>query len=388
VKIHILIIAFLFTLATHAQTPTGLSISSSITSSGVNRVYTIYIPAMYDGSIPVPLVFNIHGFSGNDIQQEQYGDFRAIADTANFIVVHPKALGAVPSWEVFGDSITGAADKTFIMNLLDSIEAQYNIDPTRVYSTGYSEGGFMSQDLACQFSTHFAAIASVCGGMVQSHFNSCDPQHPTPFMEIHGTADPVITYSGVGGAQTCMPTDSVVKYWVNFNNCNTSAALTNLPDINTFDLCTVEHYVYTSGNLDGTVELYKVINGGHQWPADVITGGLLGVGNRNMDFNASKEIWRFFSQHRLLTGIENYGIKNNDFVIYPNPSDGNIKVVLRNNQNVSSITIYNVLGKVVFQKNISNFSSFINLSNEPSGIYFYQAYEKNNIIKKGKLIIQ
>ena len=386
-KIHLLLTALLFALVVRAQTPTGISTTSTIISGGISRTYTIYVPAVYSGTIAVPLVFNIHGFSGNDTQQEQYGDFRAIADTANFIVVHPKALGTVPSWEVFGDSTSGAADKIFLMNLLDSLEATYNIDPTRVYSTGYSEGGFMSQDLACQFSTHFAAVASVCGGMVQSHFNSCNPKHPTPFMEIHGTTDPIITYIGIGGAQTCLPTDTVIKYWVNFNNCNTPATLTNLPDINILDLCTVEHYVYTSANPEGTVELYKIINGGHQWPSEVLTGGLIGVGNRNMDFNASTEIWRFFSQHRLVTGVENYEIKNDDFVIYPNPSNGKFKIERKNNKTIS-IMIYNALGALILKENISSFSSDVNLENRPSGIYFYQAIEKNNVIKSGKLIVQ
>jgi polyhydroxybutyrate depolymerase len=386
-KIYLSTAFILFTLIALAQTPTGISTSSTIISGGVSRAYTIYVPAMYSANTAVPLVFNIHGFSGNDVQQEQYGDFRMIADTANFIVVQPKALGTIPSWEVFGDSTSGAADKTFLMNLLDSIESAYNIDPTRVYSTGYSEGGFMSQDLACQFSTHFAAIASVCGGMVQSHYNMCNPKHPTPFMEIHGTTDPIITYIGIGGAQTCLPTDSVVKYWVNFNNCNSPATLTNLPDINITDLCTVEHYVYTSGNLDGTVELYKVINGGHQWPSELLTGGLIGVGNRNMDFNASAEIWRFFSQHRLVTGIENYEIKNNDFVIYPNPSNGKFKINVNSNQNIS-IMIYNALGAMVLKESISSSRTDVNLENQPSGIYFYQATEKNNVIKSGKLIIE
>ena len=386
-KITLLGIALLLTLAIHAQTPTGISTSTSIISGGVSRIYTIYIPAMYNGSIAVPLVFNIHGFSGSDIQQEQFGDFRMIADTANFIVVHPKALGTVTSWGVFGDSASGAADKTFLMNLLDSIEAQYNIDPSRVYSTGYSQGGFMSQDLACQFSNYFAAIASVSGGMVQSHYNVCNPQHPTPFMEIHGTADPVITYSGIGGGQPCVPTDSTVNYWVNFNGCFTPAVQTNLPDINTLDLCTVEHYVYTSNNLDGTVELYKVINGGHNWPSDVITGGLLGAGNRNMDFNASKEIWRFFNQHRLSTGLGNVEPQKSSFKVYPNPSRGSFTVTSQNSQNLS-ITIYNVVGKVISKEMISNLSTLINLEDEPAGIYFYQILKRSGSIECGKLIIE
>ncbi len=366
---------------------TGVSTSTSIISGGISRFYTLYVPAMYDGTTPVPLVFNIHGYSGSDTQQEQYGDFRQIADTANFIIVHPKALGIIPSWDVFGSVASGAADKLFLMSLLDSIKAHYNINSARVYSTGYSEGGFMSQDLACLYSTYFAAVASVCGGMVQSHYTACDPQHPTPFMEIHGTLDGIISYTGTGGVQTCLPTDTIVKYWVNFDACNTPATLTNLPNINLTDNCTVEHYVYTSGNVDGTVELYKVIGGGHHWPSEVITGGLTGTGFRNMDFSASKEIWRFFNQHVLSTGIEQKESQKNSFLIYPNPSNGIFTFELKNNQN-ADITVFNVLGEIIFRKkNLTN-STIINLGQVHSGVYFYRAETMKGIIQSGKVIVR
>lgn len=388
-KKYLLIISILISSALYSQT--GITTSATIISDGTTRNYSIYVPAMYNGSVPVPLVFNIHGYAGSDTQQEQYADFRQIADTANFIMVLPLALGVIPSWDVFGTIASGAADKNFLMSLLDTIKAHYNINSARVYSTGYSEGGFMSQDLACLYSQHFAAVASVCGGMVQAHYAACNPQHPTPFMEIHGTLDNIISYYGTGGVQTCLPTDTVVKYWVNFDACNTPGTLYNLPDINITDGSTVEHYVYTSSNINGTVELYKVINGGHQWPSEVITGGLTGTGFRNMDFSASKEIWRFFSQHVLITGIENYEAKNNSFFIYPNPSNG-VFTIQMDNGNLSSdnyqLSIYNALGEIILKEKLLNNSKNIDLRDVPEGIYFYQATYKSEIIKSGKLIIQ
>ena len=38
----------------------------------------------------VALVLNLHGLGSNSWQQMFYGDFRPIADTANFIIVHPQ----------------------------------------------------------------------------------------------------------------------------------------------------------------------------------------------------------------------------------------------------------------------------------------------------------
>ena len=40
----------------------------------------------------MPLVFNFHGYTSNATEQMWYGDFRPIADTANFIIVHPNGM--------------------------------------------------------------------------------------------------------------------------------------------------------------------------------------------------------------------------------------------------------------------------------------------------------
>ena len=59
----------------------------------------------------------------------------------------------------------------------------------------------------------------------------------------------------------------------------------NLPNINNNDGSTIESYIYSSPETTNEVWLYKVINGGHDWP------GAYG----NMDVNISEEIWDFFS---------------------------------------------------------------------------------------------
>ena len=79
----------------------------------------------------------------------------------------------------------------------------------------------------------------------------------------------------------------------------------DIPDINFLDLCTAEHYVYQNGSNDSSVELYKVVNGGHTWPGSAIP--LFG-NNTNQDFNASQKIWEFFNKYDI-NGLIN---PNND----------------------------------------------------------------------------
>lgn len=158
----------------------------------------MYKPAAYTGTTPVPLVLNLHGYTSSNFEQLFYGDFRAIADTANFLIVLPNGtLDAQGKrfWNTFGTNST-VDDVAFISHLLDTLQATYNIDKQRIYSTGMSNGGFLSYSLACELNQRITAIASVTGSMIESKVIACKPTRPVPVMEIHGTADATVPYNG------------------------------------------------------------------------------------------------------------------------------------------------------------------------------------------------
>jgi polyhydroxybutyrate depolymerase len=379
---------------------TASPIKDSILSGGIYRKYTLYVPNMYTANKAVPLVFNIHGGTGNGDQQMEFGDFRRIADTANFIVVHPTALGNPPNWAVGGSIASGEADRTFLLNLLDTLKLKYTIDASRVYSVGFSQGGIMSYDFACLQNMNFAAIASVSGGISKTTFAACAPTRPTPVMEIHGTSDLIAGYNGTSTLLTTLPPfthiDTIVNYWVNFNHCDTAAKVFNLANTNTKDNSSVVHYVYSGGDQNANVEFYKVISGGHAWPADTATGGTknangspMMLGNRNMDFNASKEIWRFFSQYKLLaTGISEYTSENKNKVdTFPNPCNGSLTIQLEKAEQIN-IQLYDLLGALVFEEKRSETKNSIDVKYLTYGVYFYSVKNKDGIVKNGKLIIQ
>src|SRR3954468_9123508 len=272
-----------------------ITIIDSMSFGGIQRTYRLYIPAKYKSTTAVPLVLNLHGLGSNAMQQEAYGDFRSIADTANFILAHPNGTQTISGqgWNNFGTIGSGVDDVGFLSALIDKISSKYSIDKNRIYSTGMSNGAFMSYDLACFLNTLIAAIASVTGSMIASHLKGCKAKRPTPVMEIHGSADNIVSYDGKGGIISSTHIDTLVNFWVRFNSCS-APIVTTLPNINTSDGSTVEHRVYNNGKNGSTVELYKVLGGSHSWPG--APGNTAGT---NKDFSASKEIWRFFSQFRL-----------------------------------------------------------------------------------------
>ena len=113
------------------------TIYGNITHDNILRSYILYIPDIYSSNKAAPLIFNFHGYTSNAYDQMLYGDFREIADTAGFLVVHPQGtldFGGSTHFNVgWGGSFVD--DIGFTNLLLDTISNKYNINLNRVYST-------------------------------------------------------------------------------------------------------------------------------------------------------------------------------------------------------------------------------------------------------------
>ncbi len=326
------------------------TINGSYMHDGLLRDYRLYIPALYSAGTPVPLVFNLHGYTSDNLQQEFYGDFRPIADTANFIIVHPNGTmdgSGDRFWNAFGASTVD--DLGFLTSLIDTISVHYSIDPDRVFSTGMSNGGFMSHELACYANERFAAIASVAGTMLYGHMAGCTTVHPTPVMQIHGTADGTVNYNSGSGL---MGVEEMMASWALIDACNIIATITPLPDTDPTDGCTVEHWVHADGDAGSTVELFKVLGGGHTWP-----GALIDIGVTNHDIHASSEIWRFFNRYDLgtLTAISDASDPPS-FTLGPNPTTDAFQLRFEDVR-PRIVTVENTLGQMIVQHN-TNASAF------------------------------
>ncbi|MDG1721063.1 MAG: PHB depolymerase family esterase, partial [Bacteroidia bacterium] len=253
ITILLLLIGFDFSISAQQ------TINRSIVHQGIQRDYILYIPAIYDGSEDVPLVLNFHGYGSNANEQMFYGDFRDIADTEGFLLVHPQGsiLNGDQQWNVgFLGNLNKTDDVGFTAALIDELANSYTINLDRVYATGFSNGGFMSFLLACQLSEKIAAVASVTGSMTPDTYDACNAQQPTPILQIHGTGDSTVPYNGDTWTRSI---EDVIFYWVNYNNCESSPTTAALTDINRSDGRTVEHTIYSGGDNGVTTEHMKII---------------------------------------------------------------------------------------------------------------------------------
>lgn len=364
-KLFTLLVSFVAVTCVDAQQ----SIDRTMLYDGLLREYRIYLPEVYDGSQPASLLFNLHGYGSGNLQQFLYGDFRAIADTANIILCLPNGtaddLGNLRWNSGFG---SGVDDVGFISALIDTLSAEFFVNPSRIYSTGMSNGGFMSYTLACELGNRIAAIASVTGTMTLFQATTCAPYRPIPILEIHGTADETVPYDG---SAEFLGIDSLIAYWTGVNQCADAPTITPLPNNNTSDGSTVERFDYGNCTENTKVVLYKVYGGGHTWPGSIIL-----LPGTNRDFSASTAIWNFLRQfhHPDFADITNTFEAGNNVApqkAFPNPCSNVLQIpVLQNN---TQIELRNTAGTLLLTQTANMPGSNLSVQALPAGIYFLTA---------------
>ena len=172
--------------------------NGKILSSGELRKYLLYVPKSYDPTTPTPLIISLHGFAEWPAHQMQISHWNDLADRHGFIVVYPCGTGFPLRWRIRGDAGTPqdpALDVTFIADLIDKLQSDYNIDPARIFANGLSNGGGMSFLLSCRLAARIAAIGTVSGAFLLP-WDDCKPSRPVPLIAFHGTSDPIVPYSG------------------------------------------------------------------------------------------------------------------------------------------------------------------------------------------------
>lgn len=269
----------------------------STTHDNLNRSYQIYVPATYSVTEPIPLVFNLHGGASTATGYlNSIGDMRPIADTANFIIIYPQATtdsSGNPTWHLGGENSksTSVDDVGFVSHIIDEVSSIYSVDLERVYVTGFSNGGYLAYEIACLLSNRIAGIGSVAGHMFIDTYNYCDPSHPTPVINIHGTED---FYEGIAGYYLDQNLSN--RYWTEYNNTDTDPVITYIENTNTQDGSTVELHSWLNGDNGISVVHYKVMGGGHSYPN---LNPSSSKGYENGDIDSNSEIWNFLSRYDI-----------------------------------------------------------------------------------------
>jgi polyhydroxybutyrate depolymerase len=254
---------------------------------GVERVYRVHVPRSYDPARPAMLVFNFHGYLSNEAQQADWSNLDAAADTRGFVAVHPR--GRDTSWNAgvcCGAAMTRQDDDVgFVRAMLAALEAELCVDRRRVFATGFSNGAFFANRLACELSDRIAAVAPVAGLV---GVTPCAPPRPVPVLNFHGDADLVVPYQGSPVLGFPAVTDSM-RGWAARNGCG--AAATEV--LRRGDARCVS---FTGCAAGAEVILCTLSGGGHTWPG----GDVSALGGRtSRDLDATRYLLDFFERHPL-----------------------------------------------------------------------------------------
>jgi polyhydroxybutyrate depolymerase len=270
--------------------------NGTIVSSGEQREYLVHVPRSYDPTRPAPLVISMHGGALRPAVQRDISRWDRLSDRHGFIVVYPagnRSWGRGPrAWHMSRGGV--ARNVRFISDLIDALRADYNIDPTRVYADGLSNGGGMAFVLSCALSDRIAAVGLVASAQFLP-FDWCAGERGVPMIAFHGTADRGTPYHG--GSSWVAPEfrfpdiPTWTADWARRNRCGPdpveSAAA---PDVTRRE--------YSNCADDADVVLHTVRGGGHSWP-----GGGLGpewlTGPTSHSVDATAEMWAFFRAHPL-----------------------------------------------------------------------------------------
>jgi polyhydroxybutyrate depolymerase len=267
--------------------------NATIVSSGQKREYILYVPRSYDGTTPTPLVISMHGGGSWGAAQRELSRWNEVADRDGFIVVYPSGSEFPKVWHTVGPGADLTADVRFISDLIDTLEAEFNIDPARIYADGMSNGGGMAFVLSCTLSDRIAAVGLVASAQFLP-WSWCTDRRAVPMIAFHGTADRIAPYRG--GVSWVSPERfaDITTWAANWSRRNRCA-----PDpVASAVAGDVTRLEYTHCADDATVVLYTVIGGGHTWPGGMPLPEWL-AGPTSNSVSATTLMWSFYREHPL-----------------------------------------------------------------------------------------
>lgn len=279
---------------------------------GVVRTYHLHLPAGFDPNRNHPLVLALHGGGGQGLTFDEHTNhtLSAAADKYNCILAFPEGMDK--RWndgrsEIYRNLLKPRPsydDVGFLTVLIDTLCADYPIDPQRLYVTGISNGGFMSIRLAMELSHRIAAIAPVTAQLTRA-LEGQTPKLPISVMIVNGTKDPLVPYDGgtirLGtrgrSRGDVLSTAATIEFFRRHNQCQGLLGVMDLPRSNPDDGTHATLSIYPNG-LDGTeVRLIKVVGGGHGWPGGQQYLAKRFIGKVSQAFDASDVIFDFFMHH-------------------------------------------------------------------------------------------
>jgi poly(3-hydroxybutyrate) depolymerase len=156
------------------------------------RTFLLHVGPQPHG--PQPLIVALHMAAHSAAQMESTG-LSAFADEHHFIVAYGQGIGGY--WNAGGCCGNDKADDVaYLRDVVATVAASVDIDRSRVYVVGMSNGAMMAYRAACEAPQVFAAAGVVAGALMPGvHCGDTTIR----VMQIHGTHDTTVPLTGGPG---------------------------------------------------------------------------------------------------------------------------------------------------------------------------------------------
>ncbi len=265
--------------------PYGSSTNTQLLSAGLRRSYILHIPSDYDKENAQPLMIDFHGHSSTDRFQERSTGMSTLANQEDFVVAYPQGTVGPDhrtGWNTGPKIYPHVNDLLFTNDLITQLETTLCINPDRIYATGFSNGGGMTNVLACKLSDRIAAFAIVSGAAHPIE-GGCPPTRPVSILDFHGTSDGIVPYKGNPANDHEPPISQWLAGWAKRDSCTSGPVIFS-------QKLGVTGEKWTSCKGGATIVHYRIQGGRHVWPGPTTDKGVI---------DATPIIWSFLKNYSL-----------------------------------------------------------------------------------------
>ncbi|MHB1139301.1 MAG: CE1 family esterase, partial [Microthrixaceae bacterium] len=229
----------------------------------IQREYLVVSPLDVAPGERLPVVVALHGLGVDRHALLNAADWRGAVEQDRFVAVFPQGLAN--SWSMGPccppSNLIGVDDVGFLDTVLAEVSARPDVDPSRRYLTGFSNGGVMAYAVACARPDVYVSVAPMAG----SNLTGCHPDRPMSLLHQHSDPDVVVPFDGQPTLTQLLSSadfpdvPSSVAAWAAANGCSATPVVEELSD-------GVERTRWTGCGDDTRVELVRIPGRGHLWP--------------------------------------------------------------------------------------------------------------------------
>lgn len=204
----------------------------------------------------------------------EFTNINAFAENERWLAVYPVGTGLIKGFNGAGCCPGVRADDVqFAKDIISYLMTEMCFDSNNVFSTGFSNGGFMTHRLACEVPELFKGFA-VHSGLIGKDFD-CSPSQGVPMLMVHGDADTTVPYYGNGNWDAFA---DVAGRWANNNACGSEDNA-----MSTLSTETSQCVRYNNCGKGVPLEYCTVVGLAHKWS-----------GSRNFDVEFTAYLFDFF----------------------------------------------------------------------------------------------